>query len=226
MDPADQAFAAGSPAAPAVETLAGTGRGAGRAEIGARLRRLRQDRGWTLADVSERTGLAVSTLSKVERGRMSLAYDKFGILAAVLGLDIAELFTDRAGSGRCPEPVITRQGEEQSHTSGPYVYGILSAGMRGRQMMPVRGRILARSLAEFPEWQSHPGEEFLHVLSGAIELHIEGAVPIPLAAGDSVYFDSGRRHVYLSTDPQDAEILTVMLPQFPASAAGPGQEED
>ncbi len=207
------------------ESFPGPARGAGRAEIGARLRRLRRDRGWTLADVAERTGLAVSTLSKVERGRMSLAYDKFGILAAVLGLDIAELFTDRTALGRCPQPVITRRGEEQSHTSGPYVYGILSAGMRGRQMMPVRGRIMARSLSEFPEWQSHPGEEFLHVLSGAIDLHLEGAAPIPLAAGDSVYFDSGRRHVYLSTGAQDAEILTVMLPRFPAGPVDTGSQE-
>ncbi|MFC3228622.1 helix-turn-helix domain-containing protein [Marinibaculum pumilum] len=211
-------------------TDAGAGRRAGpaaatareveRTEIGARLRRLRRDRGWTLADVAARTGLAVSTLSKVERGRMSLAYDKFASLAATLGLDIADLYTDRGAVGSCPQPVITRTGEAQGHRSGPYIYEVLSTGLRGRQMMPVRGHIMARSLDEFDEWQSHPGDEFLYVLAGSIELHIAGAEPIALATGESVYFDSGRPHVYLSTGTGDAEVLTVMLPQFPAGAAG------
>ena len=196
-----------------------TAREAERTEIGARLRRLRRDRGWTLADVASRTGLAVSTLSKVERGRMSLAYDKFATLAATLGLDIADLYTDRGAVGSCPQPVITRTGEAQGHRSGPYVYEVLSTGLRGRQMMPVRGRIIARRLDEFAEWQSHPGDEFLYVLAGSIELHIAGMDAIALAAGESVYFDSGRQHVYLSTGDGDAEVLTVMLPQFPAAGA-------
>lgn len=193
-------------------------REAGRTEVGARLRRLRRDRNWTLADVASRTGLAVSTLSKVERGRMSLAYDKFASLAATLGLDIADLYVDRSAAGQRPQPVITRIGEAIGHRSGPYVYEVLSTGMRGRQMMPVRGHIMARSLDAFGEWQSHPGDEFLYVLSGAIELHIAGAAPIALATGESVYFDSGVPHVYLSTGEGDAEILTVMLPQFPGAA--------
>lgn len=193
----------------------------GRAAIGARLRRLRQDRDWTLADVAARTGLAVSTLSKVERGRMSLAYDKFGVLAATLGLNIAELFAERSAGTETPQPVVTRRGAGQAHRSGPYLYEILSAGVPGRRMMPVRGRIMARSAAEFDERPCHPGEEFLYVLSGAIELCIEGRAPIALEAGDSVYFDSGQPHVYVSTGAEDAEILTVMLPNGAGAAARP-----
>lgn len=195
--------AASGPAAPGQE---------GRAAIGARLRRLRQERCWTLADVAARTGLAVSTLSKVERGRMSLAYDKFGILAATLGLNIAELFAAPGAAADLPRPVVTRRDAGQAHRSGPYLYEILSADVPERRMMPVRGRIMARSPDEFDERPSHPGEEFLYVLSGSIDLHVEGQPPVALAAGDSVYFDSGRPHVYVSTGPEDAEILTVMLP--------------
>lgn len=220
-----QLVEAGERAPTAVPVAAPTATGReGRAAIGARLRRLRQDRAWTLADVAARTGLAVSTLSKVERGRMSLAYDKFGTLAATLGLNIAELFAERDSGGECPQPVVTRRGAGQAHRSGPYLYEILNAGVSGRRMMPVRGRILARSREEFPEAPSHPGEEFLYVLSGAIALCIEGQEPIPLDAGDSVYFDSGQAHVYLSTGEADAEILTVMLPRGPRrDGLGEGQ---
>ncbi|WP_397586105.1 helix-turn-helix domain-containing protein, partial [Sphingorhabdus sp.] len=36
------------------------------------LRSLRAERGWTLAELSSRTGLPVSTLSKVENNKMAL----------------------------------------------------------------------------------------------------------------------------------------------------------
>src|SRR6201746_922492 len=62
------------------------------ARPGAALRALRTQRGWTLADVSERTDLPVSTLSKIENDRMSLTYDKLARISAGLGVDISQLF--------------------------------------------------------------------------------------------------------------------------------------
>src|ERR1700744_6227798 len=63
------------------------------ARPGAALRALRTQRGWTLAEVSKRTDLPVSTLSKIENDRMSLTYDKLARISAGLGVDIAQLFT-------------------------------------------------------------------------------------------------------------------------------------
>jgi len=40
-------------------------------DLGHRLKRVRIDKGWTLKEVSERTGVARSTLSKIENGQMS-----------------------------------------------------------------------------------------------------------------------------------------------------------
>src|ERR1700743_170333 len=62
------------------------------ARPGAALRALRMQRGWTLAEVSERTDLPVSTLSKIENDRMSLTYDKLARISAGLGVDISQLF--------------------------------------------------------------------------------------------------------------------------------------
>lgn len=59
---------------------------------GPALRHLRKNKHLTLADVSERTGLPVSTLSKIETGKMSLSYDKLARLCAGLEIDIAQLF--------------------------------------------------------------------------------------------------------------------------------------
>ena len=47
-----------------------------KAKPGSVLKSLRLANGWTLSEVSRRTGLPVSTLSKVENDKMSLSYDK------------------------------------------------------------------------------------------------------------------------------------------------------
>src|SRR5690349_14736101 len=65
---------------------------AGTARPGAALRALRMQRGWTLAEVSKRTDLPISTLSKVENDRISLTYDKLARISTGLGVDISQLF--------------------------------------------------------------------------------------------------------------------------------------
>jgi transcriptional regulator with XRE-family HTH domain len=59
---------------------------ASRPNLGQRLRELRTRNAWRIADVSRLTGLASSTISKVENGRMSLTYDKLQQLAHGLSL--------------------------------------------------------------------------------------------------------------------------------------------
>ena len=68
---------------------------ASRPNLGQRLRDLRTRNNWRIADVSRLTGLASSTISKVENGRMSLTYDKLQQLAHGLSLDLADLFGER-----------------------------------------------------------------------------------------------------------------------------------
>ena len=93
------------------------------ARPGAAVRALREQRGWTLADVSERTGLSVSTLSKVENDKMSLTYDKLSRISKGLAIDIGQLFA--AGSaphgaasssirGFSGRRSVSRSGEEFS----------------------------------------------------------------------------------------------------------------
>ncbi len=56
------------------------------------LKKLRIQKGWTLQEVSRRTGYPVSTLSKIENDRVSLTYDKLTRISAGLEVDFASLF--------------------------------------------------------------------------------------------------------------------------------------
>jgi uncharacterized cupin superfamily protein len=67
----------------------------------------------------------------------------------------------------------------------------------------------ARSVEEFDHWSQHRGEEFVYVLFGAIEIHSEHYAPFRLDCGESAYFDSSMRHLYISVSPDTARVLSV-----------------
>ena len=72
--------------------------------IGALIRSLRASRGWTLKQMSEHSGIPLSTLSKVEHDRLTLTYDKLLQLSQRLQLRMSELFAEQDGA---PEPAVT-----------------------------------------------------------------------------------------------------------------------
>jgi transcriptional regulator with XRE-family HTH domain len=65
--------------------------------LGSLLRSLRSRNGWTLKEMSQRTSIPVSTLSKVEHDRLTLTYDKLVQLSQRLNIRISELFADQTG---------------------------------------------------------------------------------------------------------------------------------
>ena len=69
-----------------------------RERMGERLRTIRKARGLTLKALSGRSGVALSTLSKIELGQISVSYEKLAAVARGLAVDIAALFDPRAGA--------------------------------------------------------------------------------------------------------------------------------
>lgn len=61
--------------------------------LGTRIRQLRKANGWTLADVAARTGLSVSFLSDIERGRTDPSLNTLDKIAAAHGLRVAITIT-------------------------------------------------------------------------------------------------------------------------------------
>lgn len=178
-------------------------------EIGDRLKTIRRSRGLTLSETSRRTGVSVSALSKVERGEVSPSFDVIKRICD--GLEIAiEQFVKpgpkRDVSGR---KTVTRAGEAVPFTSGQYDYLAHATELSRKGMVPLEIRVRARSPDEFDHWSRHAGEEYVFVLSGAIEIHTEHYAPFQLRQGESAYFDSSMEHVYVSIGDEDAHLLSV-----------------
>lgn len=185
------------------------------ANLGPRLRGLRKQHGWTLRMVSAKTGLAQSTLSKVERNQVSLGYENLIKLSEGLGLDIAELFVEGTpvGTGR---RTITRRGEGRHHPTPNYDYEMLCGDLSRKRMFPLIVRMKSRSFSDFEDFVRHEGEEFTYVLEGAIEVHTEFYEPVVLEAGDNIYLDSTMGHAYISVSDTDAMVLGISSHLSPA----------
>lgn len=195
---------------------------------GDHIRSTRKRLGLTLADVSARTGLAVSTLSKLEKGNVSLSYDKLMLLSKGLGVDMAELLVD-APSARATPPggggrrVVQRAGEGQVVQTRSYGQVYLAAELLNKRFTPMiaepRARTMEEFRAEFGDFIRHPGEEFAYVLEGEIEFHSELYAPVLLKAGDSLYFDSEMGHAYLKASEGPCRLVASCAPRHGAGVA-------
>ncbi len=184
--------------------------------LGLRLRQIRKEMGWTLKDVSAKTGLAFSTLSKVERNQISLTYNSLAKLAEGLDLDIANFFTAEVSEVAVGRRTYCLRDEGHVHESRNYAHQYLAAKLSQCRMIPMATRIKARNLEEFGPFDSHPGEEFVYVLEGTIDMYIQPDEPVRLRAGDSCYFDARAHHATISVGPRQALVLSIIsAPPYP-----------
>ena len=113
-------------------------------------------------------------------------------------------------AGRRPTVVRSTLDTAPRYYAENYDYRMLATEFPARRMTPLHGIVVARQLAQFPDFIRHPGQEFVMVLSGRVRIHFETGETIDLARQESAYFDSGVGHVYVSTSKADAQVVVVM----------------
>jgi transcriptional regulator with XRE-family HTH domain len=188
---------------------------ADRPTLGRLLRDLRARNGWTLKEMSERTEIPVSTLSKVERDRLTLTYDKLLQVSEGLKIPLSELFADPTSAPPGADTAVTARRsigyltDAVRVTTKNYDYYYMCPELRRKRMIPVIGRIRAKSLAEFGQLVQHAGEEYIYVLEGAIAVHTSFYDPVILKVGESIYVDSTMGHAYVAEGCEEATVLAV-----------------
>jgi DNA-binding transcriptional MerR regulator/quercetin dioxygenase-like cupin family protein len=172
--------------------------------IGPRLRRLRLQRGYSLARVSQSVGVSVGFLSALERGQMSASIATLRRLARFYRLSILSLFDpSEANPGR------VRPEQRKVLEAGNGVrMELLSWG--NTVMEPHLFRIAPA--AGSGESYTHEGEEFLYILKGCLEIALDGGETNRLEEGDSFYFESSTPHRWLNPGKKEAWVLWVNTP--------------
>jgi transcriptional regulator with XRE-family HTH domain len=167
------------------------------AEVGPRLRALRQEGEMTLADLSGATGISVSTLSRLEAGQRKPTLELLLPIARAHRIPIDDLVGTATADPRVREKPI-RRGEMlmvplTRRPGGLQAYKItIPAGRRRRT----------------PEPQTHDGYDWLYVLSGRLRM-VLGEHDLVLEPGEAAEFDTRVPHWFGGADERPVEILSI-----------------
>jgi transcriptional regulator with XRE-family HTH domain len=166
--------------------------------MAALLRAVRTQHGMTLDDLAAATGLTKSYLSKVERGHSTPSIAAALKIARALDVDVARLFSD--------DVATTSIAVDRAATAGPNRHQPIAADMLGKAMSPFVVRP-GRQFAGHPH-PAHPGQEFLFVHAGEIELSYGDEV-LTLTTGDSAYIDASVAHKFRQVGDDPAAVVVV-----------------
>jgi transcriptional regulator with XRE-family HTH domain len=184
-----------------------------KAAVGTRLRSLRKHKGLTLKELSQASGVPLSTLSKIELGLASLNYGKFMLIAQALNVDMSVLLqaTDKFDAMHLLAGKVLKASslEHDEYSSGNYQHKFLFSETSGKAMTPILATVFSREVTDFNEFIKHPGQEFAFVLSGSVNIVFENGNSITLKKNEAAYFDSTVGHVYLSRSKEPARVLAV-----------------
>jgi transcriptional regulator with XRE-family HTH domain len=184
--------------------------------LGSLIRLVRQQRNWTLRQMSTKVGIPLSTLAKVEADKLSLTYDKLQQFTSRLGMTLTEFLGQAEAVPSGPEQrlvtarrSLTARNNSVQISTPNYDYEYLCADLREKRMVPILARIRSRSIDEFGEQVRHAGEEFIYVLEGTIEVHLQFYTSVVLTTGQGIYLDSSMGHAYVAKDCESALVLAV-----------------
>jgi len=184
------------------------------ARPGTALKNLRKSNGWTLVNVSDRTGIPASTLSRIENDQISPTYDLLLKLSKGLSIDLAQLLSMASiepgkGADQPGRRSVNRREDGETVPMSNHTLRYLSTDLLNKQITPILCEYRARTLEEFGPFMRHDGEEFLYVIDGMLELHTECYAPLMLMPGESVYFDSRMGHAYISRSEAPTHALSI-----------------
>ncbi|SDI75582.1 Transcriptional regulator, contains XRE-family HTH domain [Actinokineospora alba] len=170
------------------------------AAVGPRLKHIRHQRDCTLAALSEKTGISVSTLSRLESGQRKPSLELLLPIAHAHQVPLDEL----VGAPPVGDPRVrlkpVRHGEL---TVVPLTQQ--PGGLQAYKM------VIPPRRAE-PDPRTHEGYEWLYVLNGKLRL-VLAEHDIVLKAGEVAEFDTRLPHWFGSTGDEPVEILSLFGPQ-------------
>jgi transcriptional regulator with XRE-family HTH domain len=182
-------------------------------KLGAKIKGLRGEKGWSLKDLASKTGLSVGYLSMIERGLTSVTITSLQSIANALSMGISEFFGTPAAHPRS----VTRSYEREVCYKDGTGYVCLSLAGDMDEDESVLEPIIAVMPPEMDRDHAitfgHEGEEFMMVIEG-IATVILGCEEFELYQGDSLHIMSGIPHYVGNFSNRVTQVLYVNTPKI------------
>jgi len=179
--------------------------------VGERVKTVREGRGLSLEDISQRTGMDIPLLEQIEDGTVAPPLGEIIKLAKALNMKMGYFVS---GDENRPYTIVRRDDRKvisryNSEKTDHYGYGFesLAPHKKNRHMEPFL--VTLEPSGTEKERSTHDGQEFIYVLEGAMEVHLEDEVLI-LGPEDSIYYDSTTPHLVTCHGDKETKILAVL----------------
>jgi len=178
--------------------------------IGHLIKKLRKTQKMTLQQLSEKSGVALATLSRIENERMTGTIESHLAICKALDVTLPELYNEIEENRR----VVDLQSEEGR--TEVYVHNkkssseMLTSNVLSKKMMPIM-MVVGKGGVTQKEETKRGVEKFIYILEGKVEASI-GNEKYNLGAAETLYFDGSLPHFFKNTGSVDARIICVITP--------------
>ncbi|MDI6755198.1 MAG: FAD-binding protein [Thermodesulfobacteriota bacterium] len=171
--------------------------------FGQRIKKLREDHKMSVMDLAEKTGQPPEFIEQVESDSLTPPVSFLLQLSQALKIDPSNFLTEQEKvqiDGKRQEGFIKRTQN--------YSYRTLTPGAADKRLRAFMVTIEPREAHKMIEYK-HPGEEFIFVYKGELELTLGGKV-FHLKQGETIHFDSETKHKLRNISDEKCELLVTL----------------
>ncbi len=171
--------------------------------FGQRIKKLREDRKMSAADLAERTGQPPEFIEQVESDSLTPPVSFLLQLSNALRIDPSHFLTDQEKI-----QIDGKRQESFAKRTQNYSYRTLTPGAADKHLRSFMVTIEPKEKHKMVEYK-HPGEEFIFVYHGELELTLGNKV-IFLKQGETMHFDSETKHKLRNVSDEKCELIVTL----------------
>jgi electron transfer flavoprotein alpha subunit len=171
--------------------------------FGQRIKKLREDRKMGVCDLAEKTGQTPEFIEQVESDSLTPSVSFLLQLSQALHMDPSNFLTEQEKiqiDGKRQESFVKRTQN--------YSYRTLTPGAADKHLRAFMVTIEPKEKHKMVEYK-HPGEEFIFVYKGELELSLGDKV-LHLRQGETTHFDSETKHKLQNITDEKCELIVTL----------------
>lgn len=176
--------------------------------IGKTIKKLREEKHMTLVGLSQKSGVALATLSRMENGKMIGRVESHIKICRVLGITLPELYKDFS------KKTLEVAKDKVGHTVGihdkRFSSEFLISDTHNKKIIPLVIKIMKGGRTSTDKTNTGV-DKFIYMLQGRVEASI-GNEKYGLSPNDSIYFDSSVPHYFKNTGTSEARLVCIIAP--------------
>lgn len=177
--------------------------------VGVKLKEFRHQAGFSLAKAAEQIGVSPAFISMVENGKCGISFQKARDLVLLYGKTLADISTIPQPDGTI---INLNAAPEVASVPGVKVFGLVG----GMKPVYYSGFRIYFEPGATHEFERHDGMEYVIVLEGTIEIHLQETEESPvevrrLQTGDTTTFSAAFHHRYVNTSNRFGSVFALEI---------------